>query len=172
MSAVGRLGYWRPLTEAAYRERVKRRIDHGQRMIITGLVDGRLEGYLDSFAVDGVLCPEEIFIATHALRTGIGTGLYVETIEAGARAGSINVVCNGLHTPEDPDLCHFKESLGLSVDHVPAQAVIPAPIKAYIKARRRSTYYRLTGLPPGPRASDGGVEVGPADDRPRRWGQP
>jgi hypothetical protein len=25
MSAVGRLGYWRPLTEAAYRERVKRR---------------------------------------------------------------------------------------------------------------------------------------------------
>jgi hypothetical protein len=93
---------------------------------------------------------EEIFVATDALRTGIGTGLYVETIVAGMRSGAVREVCNGLHTPEDPDLCHFKEGLGFRLAHLPARSVIPAPIRAFIRARRPATYYRLTGEMPGP----------------------
>jgi hypothetical protein len=92
-----------------------------------------------------VLHLDEIFIATDALRTGIGTGLYVETIETGARELAIRDVCNGLHRPEDPNLCRFKEGLGFRVVHVPARAVIPPPIRAYLRARRPATYYRLTG---------------------------
>jgi hypothetical protein len=153
MSAVRRLGYWRPQTEVEYRRRIERRAGHGRRLIIAGLVDGRLAGYLDSYAVGGVLYPEEIFIATDTLRTGIGTGLYVEAIETARRAGSIREVCNGLHTPEDPDLCRFKEGLGFRLCHVPARTVIPTPIRAYIKARRPATHYRLTGRDSTPSAN-------------------
>jgi hypothetical protein len=156
MSAVRRLGYWRPLNEADYRRRVERRSQHGRRLIVAGLIDGRLGGYLDSYAVNGVLYPEEIIVATDALRTGIGTGLYVETIEIGREAGAVRDICNGLDTPEDPELCHFKESLGFRVVHVPARTVIPAPILAYIKARRPATHYRLTGVKLGSRASTDG----------------
>jgi len=153
MSAVRRLGYWRPLNEVNYRKRMERRTRHGRRLIVAGFIDGKLEGYLDSYAVNGVLYPEEIIVATDALRTGIGTGLYVETIETGLRAGTVHDVCNGLHTPEDPELCHFKEGLGFRVVHVPARTVIPAPILAYINARRPATHYRLTGVKLGSRAS-------------------
>jgi hypothetical protein len=154
MSAVRRLGYWRPQTEDQYRRRVDQRAGHGRRLIIAGLVDGRLAGYLDSFAVDGVLYPEEIFVATDALRTGIGTGLYVESIETARQAG-LRVACNGLHTPEDADLCRFKEGLGFRLVHLPARTVIPAPIRAYIRARRPATHYRLTGVkPPLPTYAD------------------
>ncbi|MGH7287697.1 MAG: hypothetical protein ACREI8_06720 [Myxococcota bacterium] len=156
MSSVRRLGHWRPLTERAYRNRVTRRAGHGRRLFIAGLIDGRLRGYLDSYAVDGVLHLDEMFVATDALRTGIGTGLYVAAIETGARELAIRDVCNGLHRPEDANLCRFKEGLGFRVVHVPARAVIRPPIRAYLRARRPATYYRLTGdgtalAGPGPR---------------------
>jgi hypothetical protein len=155
MSAVRRSGYWRPLTEIDYRRRVERRGRHGRRLIIAGLIHGRLEGYLDSYAVNGVLYLDEIFVATDALRTGIGTGLYVETIETGLRSDPIDDVCSGLHTPEDADLCRFKEGIGFQVVHVPARTVLPAPVLAYIKARRPATHYHLAGVRPVSRANGG-----------------
>lgn len=145
MSAVRRLGYWRPLSELAYRDRVTRRARHGRRLFVAGLVDGRLRGYLDSYAVDGVLYPDEIFVASDALCTGIGTGLYVETFHAAMEDGAVRAVCNGLHRPEDSNLSRFKEGLGFRVEKLPARAVIPAPIRSYLRARRPATYYRLTG---------------------------
>lgn len=145
MSSLRRLGHWKPLTEREYQNRVKRRAGHGLRLFIAGLIDGRLRGYLDSYAVDGVLHLDELFVASDALRTGIGTGLYVEAIATGARERALRDVCNGLHRPENPNLCRFKESLGFRVVHLPAHAVIPSPIRAYLRARRPATYYRLTG---------------------------
>jgi hypothetical protein len=154
LSAVRRLGHWRPLSGPEYRARVSRRAGHGRRLIIAGLVDGTLRGYLDSYAVDGVLHTDEIFVASDALRTGIGTGLYVETFLTAARDGNLREVCNGLHRPEDPNLCRFKEGLGFRVVHLPARTVIPAPVRAFLRARRPATYYRLTG---------DGTSVGVAD---------
>ena len=145
MSSVERLGYWKPLSKAEYRRRAERRFSHGRRQLVAGLIDGRLAGYLDAFAVDGILYPEEIHVATDALRTGIGTGLYVETITTALRSGKVRVVCNGLHTPENPSLCRFKESLRFQVVHVPTRSVIMPPALALIRARRPATYYRLTG---------------------------
>jgi hypothetical protein len=145
MSAVQRLGHCRPLTLLEYRQRVLRRAAHGRRLFIAGLIDGKLRGYLDSYAIDGVLYTDEILVASDALRTGIGTGLYIETFIASARDAALRAVCNGLHRPEAPDLCRFKAGLGFQVVQVPARTVIPAPIRAYIRARRPAAYYRLTG---------------------------
>jgi hypothetical protein len=148
MSAMERVAYWQPLTEVEYQRRAERRAADERRLIIAGLADGKLGGYLESYAVDGVLYTNELIVATEALRTGISTGLYVEAIEIGARAGTVHTVCVGLHTPEHPDLCTFKAGLGFRVVHVPARAVIPGPIGAFIRRRRPAAYYRLTGAVP------------------------
>ena len=148
MSAVRRVAYWPPLTETEYRRRIRWRSGDRRRLIVAGLIDGRLVGYLESYAVDGVLYTHGLFVATEALPFGIGTGLYVETIKIAARDGRVLQVCVGLHTPEKPDLCAFKAGLGFRVAHVPARTAIPAPIGAYIRARRPAVYYRLTGLKP------------------------
>jgi GNAT superfamily N-acetyltransferase len=144
LSAVSRLGHWRALSETEYRERVRRRAAHGRRLVVAGLVEGTLRGWLDSYAVDGVLHTDEIFVASDALRSGIGTGLYVEAILAAARQG-LRAVCNGLHRPEDENLCRFKEGLGFRVVKLPARTVMPAPVRAFLRSRRPATYYRLTG---------------------------
>jgi hypothetical protein len=145
MSAVRRLGYWRPLSESAYRARILRRAAHGPRLLVAGLIGGRLRGYLDSYIVGDVLYNDEIFVSTSALRTGIGTGLYVETLNAAAREASIRDVCNSVHRPHDVNLCRFKQGLGYRVVHVPARAQIRTPMRAYLRARRPELYYRLTG---------------------------
>jgi hypothetical protein len=145
MSAQRRLGHWRARSELEFRQRVGRRSAHGRRLLVAGLVDGILCGYIDSYAVDDVLHTEEIFVTTEALRTGIGTGLYVETILTAARSPRLRAVCNGLHRPEDANLCRFKEGLGFRVVRLPARSVIPPPIRAFLRARRPATYYRLTG---------------------------
>lgn len=154
MSAQRRVGYyWPHLTEDAYRKRMARRAPDERRLIVAGLVDGRLGGYLESWAVDGILYARELFVATDLMRTGIGTGLYVETMEAGARAGTIRHVCIGLHIPERNGITSFKEGLGCPVVHVPARSHIPAPIGAYIRARRPAVHYRLTGTRPAAKAN-------------------
>ena len=144
LSAVCRLGHWRALSEFEYRERVRRRAAHRRRLVIAGLVDGTLRGWIDAYAVDGVLHTDEIFVASDALRSGIGTGLYVEAILAGARQG-LRAVCNGLHRPEDENLCRFKEGLGFRVVKLPARMVMPTPVRAFLRSRRPATYYRLSG---------------------------
>jgi Acetyltransferase (GNAT) family len=148
MSAQLRVPFGRVVTQEAYQRRIGRRASNPLRVFVAGLVDGRLAGYLESYAVDGVLYLHELYIATEFLRTGIGTGLYVETIEIGARAGTIDEVCSGIHTPERPGITALKDSLGFTVVQVPARVAMPAPIGAYIKARHPLTYYRLVGVKP------------------------
>lgn len=145
-SAQDRVRYWPEMTNLQYRQRANLRVQDARRLFVAGLVDGKLGGYMESFAVDGVLYTHELIVATDAMHTGIGTGLYVETIEIAMRAGTVRDVCLGLDTPERPGLTEFKESLGFPVVHVPARSAIPAPISAYIRARRPAAYYRLTGL--------------------------
>ena len=101
---------------------------------------------MEAYAVDGVLYTHELFVATEFVRTGIGTGLYVETMMLGAKTGSIREICNGIHAPERPGIEAFKDSLGSAVVQVPARVSLPAPIRAYIRRRRPLACYRLTGL--------------------------
>ena len=140
------------MTQAEYLRHIEARVSDQRRVFVAGLIDGRLAGYMEAYAVDGVLYTHELFVATESVRTGIGTGLYVETIEIGARAGTIREVCNGIHAPERPGIKAFKDSLGSTVVQVPARVAMPAPIGAYVKAKRPLTYYRLTGVKPGTRA--------------------
>jgi hypothetical protein len=147
-SAMRRVAYWRPLTELEYGSKMRRRAADDRWFIIAGLVKGRLGGYMETYAVDGVLYLQELIVGTEVLDTGVSTGLYVEAIQAGIRSGRIGDVCSGLHTPENEGLCSFKKGLKFQVVHVPAISVIPRPIGAFIRGRKPAVYYRLTGMKP------------------------
>lgn len=152
-SAQLRVPFGRPMSIEDYTRQIARRVSDDRRLFIAGLVDGRLAGYMESYAVDGVLYLHEIFVATEFKSTGVGTGLYVESIQIGARSGTIREICSGIHTPERPGITAYKESLGLKVVQVPARVVWPAPIGAYIKARRPLTHYHLAGVDPAAAAA-------------------
>jgi hypothetical protein len=143
-----RLGYRRLLAKTDYSKAVQRRAVDGRRLVIAGLVDGRLGGYCENYAVDGVVYLENLYVATDVLRTGIATGLYVETLRACARAGTIHSACCGLHRLENADLSSFKASFGFRVVQVPARVVVPAPIRVAINSLRPATGYRLMGVSP------------------------
>jgi len=137
--------YSRHATEAEFRLRMEQQVGDVRRLFVVGVVDGTLGGYLQSFAVDGVLYAHELYVASEYMRTGIGTGLYVETIAIAARSGAIEEVCFGLHTPDAAGISAFKASMGMRLVDLPSRCVIPAPLDALIKARRPAAHYRLTG---------------------------
>lgn len=147
-SAMKRVGYWKPLSPARYRERRLRRAADPRWMILAGLVDGRLSGYFEAYAVDGVMYTQDLHVATDAMLTGIATGLWFEMLMAAARSGQVREVCLGLHAPEVPTLGSVKAGLGSHVVRVPARTYIHPPIGAFLAARQPATYYRLTGSGP------------------------
>ena len=155
-SAQDRLHYWADMTEETYRRVMRARVADTRRLFVVGFVDGVPGGYLEAYIVDGVIHVRELIVATDVLKTGISTGLYVDTIELALGTGSARDACLGLDTPERPGLTRFKESLGFPVVHLPAHSSIPRPIGAFIRARRPEAYYRLTGMAPG-RPPDGPV---------------
>ena len=155
LSSMRRLAYRRPCSEKDYQETMRRRALDERRLIVVGLIDGRLGGYMESFAVGSVLYADELIVSTEAMRTGIGTGLYVETIKIGARSPSVRVICVGFETPERPGLSVMKEGLGFRVVHIPARVVIPGPLEAMIKVVRPATHYRLRGVRSAPTENAG-----------------
>lgn len=148
LSATEGRSYCRRLSEVEYLQGIRRSFSHKRTRIVAGLIDGQLAGYMVSFAVEGILYLEHVFVCAEARRTGIGTGLYVATIESALRSGRIHVVCNSFHTPEVPTICRFKESLGFEVVRVPARLAAPAPVLAVVRRRQPAVYYRLTGQLP------------------------
>lgn len=147
-SAMERVAYWRPLSESEYLAEMGKAASDDRWFIIAGMVEGRLGGYVKTLAVDGVLYMYDIIVASEYLDAGLSTGLYMEAIQASVRTGEVEDICAGLHTPENDGLCQFKKGMGFDVVHVPAISAIPRPISAFIKARRPSVHYRLTGIRP------------------------
>jgi hypothetical protein len=147
-SAQERLHYWKDLDEPAYRKMIRQLVADPRRIFVGGFVDGVLAGYLESYIVGRVIYARELIVASDVLKTGISTGLYVDTMELGLRAGAIDAACLGLDTPERKGLTSFKTSLGFPVVHLPAISHIPAPLAAVIRARRPWSYYRLVGTAP------------------------
>lgn len=144
-SARERVAYWRHVDLDAYRRRMTRRAADPRWTIVAGCVEGRLRGYLESYAVDGILYTRDLHVATEAMRTGIATGLWFETLASAARSGAVHTACLGLDTPEVPNLRSLKAGLGARVAHIPARVSIPAPVASALRARRPAAFYRLSG---------------------------
>jgi hypothetical protein len=136
------------MIESEYRTMMVKRAPDPRRLIVAGFVDGKLAGYLESYAVDGILYGRDLFVTTESMGTGIGTGLYLETIQFGVRTSAINQICLGPVLLNRPGLTLFKRGLGFPTVEVPAHIAIPPPIGAFIRWRLPAVHYRLTGQSP------------------------
>jgi hypothetical protein len=148
MSAKKRVDPGGTMDESDYRTMMTKRAPDPRRLIFAGFRDGKLAGYLESYAVDGILYGRDLYVATEHMGTGIGTGLYLETIRSGVRTSAIDQICLGPVLLDRPGLTAFKRTLGFSTVAVPARISLPAPFGAFIRWRRPAVHYRLTGQSP------------------------
>lgn len=114
-------------------------------LILAGLVDNKLGGYITGYAINGTAYIHEVRIATEAYSSYVGIGLVFEFVQACRRSGEINEVVYGLHSREDSALCVFKESMGFPAKHIPTKVKINPIIRQIIRNRYPHKYYRLTG---------------------------
>ena len=115
------------------------------RLVLGGLIENKLGGYLEGYAIDGTAYIQNIHIATEALPSNIGTGLVFDFVQVCIRSGNIHEIVYGQHSREDSKLCVFKEGMGFPAKHIPAKVKINPVIGKFINWRRPHSYYRLTG---------------------------
>ena len=145
ISAQSRTGYGRVPDPKRYKRDIERFFSAPCGFILGGLIDGRLAGYLTSYAVGSTAYVDEVTLATEYLGTNISSGLFFAWMQVCKSSGRIRQVVHGLHTPENAGLCRYKDSLGLSVVHLPAFAWFMPPTGRMVKRIRPYAYYRLKG---------------------------
>jgi hypothetical protein len=145
VSARTRTGYGRVPTRDKYLAALARFGEPARGIVLAGLVDGRLGGYITGHAVDGTAYVDNVLIATEALSTDIGTALTYEFIYACRRSEKIHEMVHGLHAREDEGLCRYKEWVGLPVQRIRSRVAMLPGAGAFIRRRNPDVYYRLTG---------------------------
>jgi hypothetical protein len=128
-----------------YAATVKKYFQGGHWCVVAGLIDGRLGGYADGYAVDGIAYGCSAYYATWALPTNISTGLVFEFAQICRRLETIHMLVNGLHAREHAQLSQFKDDMGFVVEHIPIKWEMNALVRSLIRWRRPHAYYRLTG---------------------------
>ncbi|QSQ24776.1 hypothetical protein JY651_07485 [Pyxidicoccus parkwayensis] len=144
VDALSRTEHKKVPSRAAYAADVKKYFQGAHWCVLAGLVDGRLGGYLDGYAVDGIAYGVCAYYATWALPTNLATGLVFEFAQA-CRRGGIRMLVNGLHSREVPSLNQFKDDMGFVVERVPIRWSMNPLARALIRRHRAHAYYRLTG---------------------------
>ena len=144
-SAVERTGHGRVPSREAYTGEVECSLRPGRRFVLAGLVDGRLAGYIEGHAVDGVGYLGELWVATEALRTNVSSALQFEFALVCQRSEGISELVHGVEAKHDEKLTMFKERLGFPVNPVPARISMLPGAGPVIRRLAPSSYYRLTG---------------------------
>jgi hypothetical protein len=144
-SAVERTGYGRPRTPDEFSGHARQHINPGRSLVLAGMVEGRMAGYLVAKAVEGTAYIDEVALATESLRTNIGSGLVYEFMQVCRRSGGIREVVYGLHSQEDAALSKFKHEMGFPVVNVPARVWTLPLAGSLLRRVRPHVSYRLFG---------------------------
>jgi hypothetical protein len=145
VDALTRTQHRKPPSREQFARQVQQYFQGRHWLVLAGLIDGRLGGFLDGYVVDGIAYGQRAYYATWALPTNISTGLVFEFAQVCRRAAGARVLVNGLHAPEAPQLNQFKDDMGFVVEEVPIKWSLHPIARALIRWRRAHTYYRLTG---------------------------
>ncbi len=145
VSARNRTQYSKPLSPGEYRKLIATFFSRPRGLVVGGLVEGKLGGYITSYAVGTTAYLDQIWLASEVLSTNIGLGLFFRWIEACQRSGFVKEIVHGLHARENQGLCRHKADLGLNVSLVPSRAWFMPPTQTLIKWKKPHAYYRLTG---------------------------
>ncbi len=145
LSARTRTRYGTVPTRQEYLAGLQRFGDPARGIVLAGLIDDRLAGYVCGSAVDGIAYVGDVMIHTDAMSTPISTGLTLEFFYACQRSGGIVELVHGMHAREDEGLCRYKDWLGLPVVRLPTKVRMLPGIGPLIRRRKPHAYYRLTG---------------------------
>lgn len=145
IDALSRTRHKDPPSREDYVAEVKQYFRIGHWLILAGMIDGKLGGYVDGYAVDGVAYGCNAYYATWALPTNISTSLVFEFAQVCRRLGTVNTLVNGLHARENAQLSQFKDDMGFVVEHIPIKWEMNVLARSFIRWRRPHAYYRLTG---------------------------
>jgi hypothetical protein len=145
IDALSRTRHKAPPSREDYAAEVKQYFQGGHWLVLAGVIDGKLGGYVDGYAVDGVAYGGKAYYATWALPTNISTSLVFEFTQVCRRLGTVHTLVNGLHARENAQLSHFKDEMGFVVEHIPIKWHMNVLARSFIRWRRPHAYYRLTG---------------------------
>ncbi|MDQ2984981.1 MAG: GNAT family N-acetyltransferase [Actinomycetota bacterium] len=143
-SAMERTGHGRMPSREEFAREIEVSVRPGRRFVLAGLVDGKLAGYIEGNAVDGVGYLGELYVATEALGTNVSSALQFEFALICRRSEGITELVHGVEAKHDEKLTMFKERLGFPVNPVPARISMLPGTGALIRRLAPSSYYRLT----------------------------
>lgn len=147
LSHARRLNMPHPMRRASYVQMVRNWTKDRRQMVIAGLYDGVLCGYGYSYVVEDTGYLATLHIASEAMHTKVGVGLYFIPLQVMQRYGISSATC-GLHRSENPGLATFKCRVGFELGNLPCRFWAPPLMAPAIALFRPHTYYRFTGRVP------------------------
>ena len=114
-------------------------------IVLAGLVNDRIGGWIAGYAVDGTAYAEIVDLGTDTLSTQMGTGLHFAFVEACRRSPGIREIAHSAHIPEDQALVVFKQGIGFPVVNVPSKVWLLPVADTLVRWRKPMLHYRLTG---------------------------
>ena len=115
-------------------------------IVLAGLVQDKLAGYLTGYAVEDAAYIYSVRIATEYLSTAVGTALAFDFVQICNRSRGIREVVYGQHSIEDQPQAFFKEGMGFPVKAIPCRLWMLPGLRTIIRWRSPAKFYRLTGL--------------------------
>jgi len=115
------------------------------RMVLAGLVNGKLGGYLEICSVDGIAYVQTLYLATEAMKYCICSGLFFTIYMICQKSDHIIEMAIGQPVTGDDKLNVFKKSMGQTIKSIPSRYKILFPVKPILKLKYPDKYYRLTG---------------------------
>lgn len=130
-----------------YLENVERLMRESGWLVVAGVKDDTLLGYMTSWSVGRTAYLHELFVRSEALNSALSAALYVASAQVYRMCGDVDEVCAGLHLPEKPSLGLFKERLGFTLARAPSRVFLPWPASVFMRLCLSEKHYRLTGRP-------------------------
>lgn len=144
-SAHQRTGYGKLPNQQTFQKLVISLFNPKRGVILGGLVNGQLKGYLLCYAIKSTAYLKFFHLASDSLQTNIGTGLIYEMVQIAKRSGGIAEIVNSPHTPEKPSLSAHKTDMGFPLVNVPSFVWFAPMTEPVVKRLRPYAHYRLTG---------------------------
>lgn len=113
-------------------------------IVIAGLSEGRLAGYVTTYATGAEAVFEKIYIAPEFRKEGVGRGLYWNVLAGWAQTPGVQNVWTGGTLPQR-GVDRFKVSMGAVLEEVPVHAGMRAPLAMALR-RLRPTAISLGAL--------------------------
>lgn len=135
-------------TRQDYLEQMRRQIRSASWVVLAGIRDDVLLGYMASWSVNDSAYLEDLHVHSDAMDTHLSAALYFDSIRVFGASGKIREVCCGPDTPEAGDLYTFKLRVGFELVFLPSRVVLPPLARPLIRRMYPATYYRLVGVMP------------------------